>query len=76
MLRAYGIRLSIGSVGDSYDSALAETIDGAYKTELVKKFGPWECIEQLKLETARWVNWFNTKRISNVRNPQAMPVVR
>ena len=78
LLSAHGVRLSIGSVGDSYDNALAETINGAYKTELTKRFGPWECFEELKLETARWVHWFNTERISeynNYKSPQTVEEV-
>jgi len=64
LLALHGVRVSIGTVGDSYDNALAETINGAYKTELIKSKGPWKSLEQLSLETARWVNWHNTRCIS------------
>lgn len=64
LLAAHGIRASIGSTGDSYDNALAETINGAYKTELVRRFGPWADLEELRMETAKWVLWYNTKRIN------------
>ena len=58
-----GIEPSVGSVGDSYDNALAETINGLYKAELVHKQGPWKTIEALEWETLNWVSWFNQKRL-------------
>jgi len=64
LLASYGIRTSIGTVGDSYDNALAETINGAYKTELIKKFGPWRSYEELNIETEEWVRWYNENRIN------------
>jgi putative transposase len=64
LLSSHGVRLSIGSVGDSYDNALAESLNGAYKTELVKRLGPWKNYPQLNKATAEWVHWFNGKRIS------------
>jgi transposase InsO family protein len=67
------VRASIGSVGDAYDNALAESINGTYKTELIKRFGPWKDDGHLNLETARWVHWYNTKRISQ-RNNYKTPV--
>ena len=65
-----GIRASIGSVGDAYDNALAEAINGSYKTELIfnPKKGPWKTLERLQLETARWVKWHNTKNITEYNN--------
>ena len=54
---------SVGSVGDSYDNALAETINGLYKTELIKPRGPWRTVEQVELATAEWVDWFNFSRL-------------
>jgi putative transposase len=63
LLALHGVRVSIGSVGDSYDNALAETIIGAYKAELIWNKGPWKSLEQLTLETARWVNWHNAEYI-------------
>jgi putative transposase len=58
-----GIEPSVGSTGDSYDNALAETINGLYKTELVRKKGPWKTIEALEWETLNWVHWFNQTRL-------------
>jgi len=54
---------SVGSRGDSYDNALAESVIGLYKTELIRKQGPWRSFEQLELATARWVEWYNQRRI-------------
>jgi len=62
-LAEVGVAASVGSVGDSYDNALAETINGLYKTELIKKQGPWRTVEQLGLATAEWVDWFNLRRL-------------
>jgi len=62
-LNEAGINPSVGSVGDSYDNALAETINGLYKTELVYNLGPWRSIEQLELATLKWVHWFNHERL-------------
>ena len=53
----------MGSVGDSYDNALAETINGLYKAELVHKQGPWKTVEALEWETLNWVTWFNQQRL-------------
>ncbi|MCC2639324.1 MAG: tnpB [Moraxellaceae bacterium] len=58
-----GIESSVGSVGDSYDNALAETINGLYKAELVHRSGPWKSIETLEWETLNWVTWFNQQRL-------------
>jgi transposase InsO family protein len=58
-----GIEPSVGSVGDSYDNALAETIIGLYKTELIYKEGPWQGMEQVELATLEWVDWFNNRRL-------------
>jgi putative transposase len=55
--------VSVGSRGDSYDNALAESVIGLYKTEVVKKQGPWRAFEQLELATARWVDWYNNRRL-------------
>jgi len=68
----YGERLaelgavpSIGSVGDSFDNALAETINGLYKTELIRgpDQGPWRTVEEVELATLGWVHWYNTERL-------------
>ncbi|KCN04581.1 hypothetical protein X089_02068 [Mycobacterium tuberculosis BTB04-172] len=58
-----GIQPSVGAVGSSYDNALAETINGLYKTELIKPGKPWRSIEDVELATARWVDWFNHRRL-------------
>ena len=57
------IQPSVGAVGSSYDNALAETINGLYKTELIKPNKPWRTIEEVELATARWVAWFNGHRL-------------
>lgn len=58
-----GVAASVGSAGDALDNALAETINGLYKTEVIKLMGPWRSREQLELATLRWVHWFNTMRL-------------
>ena len=58
-----GAVCSVGSRGDSYDNALAESVIGLYKTEVIKKQGPWRSFEQLELATARWVDWYNNRRL-------------
>jgi transposase InsO family protein len=58
-----GIKPSVGSVGDSFDNALAETINGLYKTELIRQRGPWRGIEAVEFATLTWVDWFNNQRI-------------
>jgi len=54
---------SVGSKGDSYDNALAETVNGLYKAELIRRQGPWRSVEQVELATARWVDFWNTRRL-------------
>lgn len=54
---------SVGSRGDSYDNALAETVNGLYKSELIHRQGPWRSVEQLELATAEWVDFWNTRRL-------------
>lgn len=54
---------SVGSVGDSYDNALAETVIGLFKTEVVKRLGPWKTRAQVEWETMTWVHWYNEKRL-------------
>ena len=54
---------SVGSRGDSYDNALAETIIGLYKTELIRRRGPWKGIDQVEYATLEWVDWFNHRRL-------------
>lgn len=58
-----GINSSVGSKGDSYDNALAETVNGLYKTELIKQKGPWRNMEHVEFATLNWVYWYNEKRI-------------
>lgn len=58
-----GIEASVGSVGDSYDNAMAESIIGLFKTEVIKHKAPWKTAQQLEWETLKWVHWYNHKRI-------------
>jgi putative transposase len=58
-----GIEPSVGSVGDPYDNALAETINGLYKAEVIWRRGPWRSLEQVKFATLEWVDWFNKRRL-------------
>ena len=62
-LSEVGITPSVGSVGDSYDNALAETLIGLYKTELIRQRGPWKHLEDVEFATLSWVDWFNNKRL-------------
>ena len=57
------IDASVGSVGDSYDNALAETINGLYKTEVIGARGPWRNIDEVEYATLEWVDWFNNRRL-------------
>jgi transposase InsO family protein len=58
-----GIESSVGSIGDSYDNALAETVIGLYKTEVIYCRGPWRHAEQVEFATLEWVDWFNNRRL-------------
>ena len=58
-----GIEPSVGSVGDSYDNALAETINGLYKAEVIHRLGPWKTMAAVEWETLKWVDWFNNRRL-------------
>ncbi len=58
-----GIEPSVGSVGDSYDDALAETIIGLYQAELIHRRGPWRSFETVEYATLEWVDWFNNRRL-------------
>jgi putative transposase len=74
----YGERLaeigavpSIGTVGDSFDNALAETVNGYYKSELIygpARTGPWKTVEDVELATLGWVHWHNTRRLHGYLN--------
>jgi transposase InsO family protein len=58
-----GAQPSVGSVGDSYDNALAETIIGLYKSEVIHRRGPWRNLEAVEYATLEWVDWFNHRRL-------------
>ena len=58
-----GIETSVGSRGDSYDNALAESVIGLYKTEVIRQQGPWRTLEQVEFATLSWVDWFNHRRL-------------
>lgn len=62
-LAAAGVAPSVGSRGDSYDNALAETIIGLYKTEVIRHRGPWRTIDKVEYATLEWVDWFNNRRL-------------
>lgn len=57
-----GVDPSVGSVGDAYDNALAESTIGSYKTELINRCGPWRNVDHVEIETLGWVDWFDTER--------------
>ena len=58
-----GIAPSVGSQGDAYDHALAESVIGLYKTEVIRRKGPWRTLEAVEFATLTWVDWFNTRRL-------------
>ena len=58
-----GLEPSVGSVGDSYDNALAETINGLYKAEVIHRSGPWKSFDAVEFATLKWVDWFNNRRL-------------
>ncbi len=58
-----GIEPSVGTVGDSYDNALAESIIGLFKTEVIRQRGPWRNLEQVEFATLEWIDWFNNRRL-------------
>jgi putative transposase len=58
-----GIEPSVGSVGDSYDNAMAETVIGLYKTEVIRRRGPWRHVDAVEYATLEWVDWFNNRRL-------------
>ena len=62
-LREAGIEPSVGSVGDPYDNALAESVIGLYKTEVITQRGPWHNLRDVEFATLEWVNWFNNSRL-------------
>jgi transposase InsO family protein len=75
-LAELGIIGSVGSRGDSFDNALAETVNGLFKTELIKRRGPWRSVEQVELATLEWVDWWNQHRLHTAlggRSPAENP---
>ncbi|HEX6508985.1 MAG TPA: integrase core domain-containing protein, partial [Chloroflexota bacterium] len=58
-----GAVASVGSKGDSYDNALAESLNGLFKTEVIRRGGPWRTIEDVELATLAWVDWYNHRRL-------------
>ena len=72
-----GIEPSVGSVGDSYDNAMAETINGLYKAEVIHRRGPWRSFDAVEFATQEWVDWFNYRRllepIGNIPPAEAEP---
>ncbi len=58
-----GIEPSVGSVGNSYDNALAETVIGLFKTEVIRRCGPWRNVDAVEFATLEWVDWFNNRRL-------------
>ena len=60
-LEEAGIETSVGSRGDSYDNAMAESMIGLYKTEVIRHEGPWKGLEEVEFATLEWVDWFNNE---------------
>ena len=58
-----GITASVGSVGDSYDNAAAEALNRLFKTELIRRHGPWRTLEHVEFEVLKWVDWYNQRRL-------------
>ena len=58
-----GIDPSVGSIGGPYDNALAETLNGLYKAEVIQRLGPWKTLAAVAWETLKWVDWFNNRRL-------------
>jgi putative transposase len=58
-----GIEASVGSIGDGYDNALAETVNGLFKTEVIRRRGPWRGLDAVEYATLEWVDWFNNRRL-------------
>ena len=61
-----GVDASVGTVGDAYDNALAESVIGLFKTELIRRRGPWRTVEHVEVATLDWVDWFNHHRLLEV----------
>lgn len=58
-----GAAPSLGSVGDAYDNAMAESVIGLFKTEVIRQAGPWKSIDDVEFATLEWVWWFNNERL-------------
>lgn len=58
-----GIETSVGSRGDAYDNAMAESVIGLYKAEVIRHEGPWKGLDEVEFATLEWVDWFNNKRL-------------
>ena len=58
-----GIAASVGSVGDSYDNALAEAVNSSYKAEVIRHRGPWRTVDAIEIATAEWIDWYNHRRL-------------
>ena len=58
-----GAVASVGSKGDSYDNAMAETVNGLYKAEVIWRRGPWKNVDEVEFSTLEWVDWFNNRRL-------------
>jgi transposase InsO family protein len=58
-----GILPSTGNIGDAYDNALAETINGLFKAEVIRRRGPWKDLDTVEYATLEWVDWFNNRRL-------------
>jgi putative transposase len=63
VLQEVGVEPSVGSTGDSYDNAMAESIIGLYKTEVIHARGPWRSLDAVEYATLEWVDWFNNRRL-------------
>lgn len=68
-----GIQASVGSTGDSYDNAMAESIIGLYKTEVIRRRGPWRNVEAVELATLDWVHWFTITSACSGRSATCRP---
>ncbi len=62
-LEELGITASVGSKGDSYDNAAAEALNRLFKTEVIRRLGPWRTLEHVEFEVLRWVDWYNQRRL-------------
>ena len=65
-LAAAGVDASVGTVGDALDNSLAESVIGLFKTELIRRLGPWRTVEHVEAATLDWVDWFNHHRLLEV----------